>query len=75
LPSVKVMTDTRLQPARHPPNVQRHLIALDSAVERAAADAGLAPTLLDLIKLRVSQLNGCSFCVDLHRPMPARRRE
>lgn len=66
MPSVKVMTDTRLQPGNLLPNVQRHLIALDSAVERAAADAGLAPTLLDLIKLRVSQLNGCSFCVDLH---------
>ena len=60
------MTDTRLQPGDILPKLERHLLALDSAVERAAADAGLAPTLLDLIKLRVSQLNGCSYCVDLH---------
>lgn len=60
------MTDTRLQPGDILPAVERHMVALDSSIERAAADAGLAPTLLDLIKLRVSQLNGCSFCVDMH---------
>ena len=60
------MTDTRLQPGDILPAVERHLVALDSSIERAAADAGLPPTLLDLIRLRVSQLNGCAFCVDMH---------
>ncbi len=28
--------------------------------------AGLDPRLLDLLDLRVSQLNGCAFCLDMH---------
>jgi AhpD family alkylhydroperoxidase len=27
---------------------------------------GLDPVLVELMKIRVSQLNGCAFCVDLH---------
>src|SRR5262249_42177416 len=32
----------------------------------AAVEAGIPKTLLDLLRLRVSQLNGCSYCVDAH---------
>ncbi len=28
--------------------------------------AGLDPRLLDLLDLRVSQINGCAFCMDMH---------
>ncbi len=28
--------------------------------------AGFEPRLLELVRLRASQLNGCGFCVDLH---------
>jgi AhpD family alkylhydroperoxidase len=28
--------------------------------------SGLEPTLQELVKLRVSQINGCAFCIDLH---------
>lgn len=28
--------------------------------------AGLDPNLLDLLDLRVSQLNGCAYCMDMH---------
>ncbi|HEX2011173.1 MAG TPA: carboxymuconolactone decarboxylase family protein [Roseateles sp.] len=44
------------------PDAVKALIALDVAVGKL----GLEPLLLDLVKLRASQLNGCSFCVDLH---------
>ena len=27
---------------------------------------GLESNLLDLVKLRVSQINGCAFCIDMH---------
>ena len=27
---------------------------------------GLEPKLLDLINLRVSQINGCAYCIDMH---------
>jgi AhpD family alkylhydroperoxidase len=26
----------------------------------------LSPTLLDLVRIRASQLNGCAFCLDMH---------
>lgn len=38
------------------------MIALESAV----AKLGLDPLLLDLVKLRASQINGCAYCVDVH---------
>ena len=31
-----------------------------------AQDAGLDPILLELVRLRASQLNGCGFCTGLH---------
>ncbi|ARQ01212.1 carboxymuconolactone decarboxylase family protein [Pseudorhodoplanes sinuspersici] len=30
------------------------------------ASSGLEKTLIDLVFLRVSQINGCAYCVDLH---------
>ena len=32
----------------------------------AATHAGVPPTTLELVKLRASQINGCSVCVDIH---------
>lgn len=32
----------------------------------AAADAGLSPLLVELVKVRASQLNGCAFCLRMH---------
>lgn len=44
------------------PAASKAMIALDTAVNQL----GLEPLLLDLIKLRASQINGCAYCVDLH---------
>jgi AhpD family alkylhydroperoxidase len=30
------------------------------------ADSGLEPALLELVKTRASQINGCAFCLDMH---------
>jgi AhpD family alkylhydroperoxidase len=30
------------------------------------AQAGLSPALVDLVYLRVSQINNCAFCLDMH---------
>ena len=35
-------------------------------VEAGLQDNGLPPLLRHLVKLRVSQINGCAFCVDMH---------
>lgn len=37
-----------------------------SGLERVARDSTLEPRLLELVRLRSSQLNGCAFCVDMH---------
>jgi AhpD family alkylhydroperoxidase len=36
------------------------------ALETTCRSLGLEPTLLELIKLRASQINGCAYCIDLH---------
>jgi AhpD family alkylhydroperoxidase len=36
------------------------------ALGQAAAKAGIDKELLELIKLRASQINGCAFCVQYH---------
>src|SRR2546423_13163023 len=37
-----------------------------SSLGKAAAKAGMDKQLLELIKLRASQINGCAFCVQYH---------
>ena len=41
-------------------------LAADKAAEEAAVNAGLDPLLVELVKLRASQLNGCAFCLRMH---------
>jgi len=37
-----------------------------AAVHRLVADSGLEPSLLELVRLRASQINGCAYCIDMH---------
>lgn len=37
-----------------------------SAIEESAETAGLDECLIELIKLRASQINGCAYCVQYH---------
>ncbi|MGW3684406.1 carboxymuconolactone decarboxylase family protein [Streptomyces prasinus] len=43
------------------PDVFKAMVRLD-----AAARKGLDPKLLELVKIRASQLNHCAFCLDMH---------
>jgi len=36
------------------------------AFENYVHHCGLAPALLELIKIRASQINGCAYCLDMH---------
>ena len=36
------------------------------ALEESFKTSGLEPELIDLLKLRVSQINGCAFCLHMH---------
>lgn len=35
-------------------------------LEKYLHQCGLAPWLMDLVKLRASQINGCAYCIDMH---------
>ncbi len=35
-------------------------------LERYTHASGLEPSLLELVKMRASQLNGCAYCLDMH---------
>lgn len=37
-----------------------------AGLERAVHSSDLEPELLELVKVRASQLNGCGFCLDMH---------
>jgi len=36
------------------------------AIERYLAQSSIEPKLLQLLKLRASQVNGCAYCIDMH---------
>lgn len=36
------------------------------AQERYVRNSGLDPKLLELVRLRASEMNGCAYCVDMH---------
>ncbi|HVW19356.1 MAG TPA: carboxymuconolactone decarboxylase family protein [Solirubrobacteraceae bacterium] len=36
------------------------------ALEQAVRDSTLEPELLELVKTRASQINGCAYCLDMH---------
>ncbi|MEU7375953.1 carboxymuconolactone decarboxylase family protein [Streptomyces albidoflavus] len=48
------------------PQAYRALVKTAGAVALEAAEAGLDRTLIELVNLRVSQLNGCAYCLKTH---------
>jgi AhpD family alkylhydroperoxidase len=48
------------------PEPYNALHALAAQADKAAQDEGLSPLLIELIKIRVSQVNGCAFCLRMH---------
>lgn len=53
-------------PALSVPGVIEALQAVSEAANRAASEAGLSKTTLELVNLRASQINGCAVCLDMH---------
>lgn len=48
------------------PDVSGAMGALHAAAVSAAAEAKVEPELLELVRVRASQVNGCAFCLDMH---------
>jgi AhpD family alkylhydroperoxidase len=63
--SVDVVTQ-RIQLSPGISGAFKALLSVGDEVAKAAADAGVDEKLLELIKIRASQINGCAFCLDMH---------
>lgn len=59
-------TDHRVYVDKQSPQAYRALVETSEAVRGTAAEAGLDRILVELVNLRVSQLNGCAYCLDVH---------
>jgi AhpD family alkylhydroperoxidase len=44
----------------------KSLVAVAQQVRSAAAEAGVERSLVELVNIRVSQMNGCAVCLDTH---------
>ena len=56
----------RVTISKRDPASYKAMLALSAAVEEGAAAAGLDPLLIELVKIRTSQINGCAFCLRAH---------
>ena len=56
----------RVPISKHDPTNYKALLALSEAAEYGAVAAGLDPLLVELVKIRTSQINGCAFCLRAH---------
>jgi AhpD family alkylhydroperoxidase len=54
--------EERLKYAKVAPHGYRAMATLQRYVD----DCGLEPLLLELVKMRASQINGCAYCIDMH---------
>ncbi len=53
---------TRIDLAKVAPGVYQAMLGL----EKYLHDCGLEISLLNLVRMRASQINGCAFCLDMH---------
>jgi AhpD family alkylhydroperoxidase len=53
----------RLEPAKVSPAAYHAMLGLESFVKKSSK---LEVSLLELVKIRASQINGCAFSIDLH---------
>lgn len=44
----------------------RAMLEFNDQAVAAGVDAGLSPLLVELVKVRASQINGCAFCLRMH---------
>ncbi|MFB6986881.1 carboxymuconolactone decarboxylase family protein [Streptomyces sp. NPDC056178] len=56
----------RIHLDKQSPTAYQALVKTADAVRTTTADAGLDRILVELVNLRVSQLNGCAYCLDVH---------
>jgi AhpD family alkylhydroperoxidase len=58
----KIMTPRLKEPFKAAPAAIKALMSLEAALSAS----GLDQRLIELVKMRASQINGCAFCIHLH---------
>lgn len=53
---------SRINPYKAAPQMMKAMMALEEVV----TSSGLEGSLIDLVKTRASQINGCAFCIHMH---------
>jgi len=53
----------RLESQKVAPGAYHALLALENYLRKSSR---LEPSLLELVKMRASQINGCAYCLDMH---------
>ena len=56
------MSIQRLAPAKVSPEIYKAIRQVDVLIHASNLD----PRLMELVKIRASQINGCGFCLDMH---------
>ncbi len=55
--------ESRIDTRKVAPEAYKSLLQLEAYLEH---HSGLEPVLLNLVKMRASQINGCAYCIDMH---------
>ncbi|WP_414941486.1 carboxymuconolactone decarboxylase family protein [Amycolatopsis sp. cmx-11-51] len=56
----------RIHVGKRVPEIYQAMAKLQAEVEKAAVNAGVDQKILELVKMRSSQINHCAFCLDMH---------
>jgi AhpD family alkylhydroperoxidase len=56
----------RLDYKKIAPDVVQAMQGLEECLYKSGSKAGLERSLLHLVKMRASQINGCAWCIDMH---------
>jgi AhpD family alkylhydroperoxidase len=54
--------NTRINPMNVAPGILQAMLGLEKQVSKS----GLDNRMLDLVRMRASQINGCAYCLDMH---------
>ncbi|MBM7368905.1 carboxymuconolactone decarboxylase family protein [Gordonia hydrophobica] len=61
------MPTSRVSIDKQTPSAYRALVKVSTEIAAAAESAGLPRAVMELVNMHCSQLNGCAFCLSVHR--------
>src|SRR6202046_2664948 len=59
----EITMKARMEPHKASPAAYQAMIGLETFVVKSSK---LEPSLLELVRMRASQINGCAYCIDMH---------